>query len=98
MRNGCQYQFTGGGIFPPLCCVPAFPCLILFFIIVLRTLDQFIEYHGNRTKYDNGGNHHIELEDLRAIDDQVSESSSCRQEFPDDDAYKRKADIDLHTA
>ena len=67
-------------------------------MIMLRTLNQLIKYHGDCAQYNNGSNHHVELEDLRAIDDQLSESPSCRQKFSDNDAHQRQADIDLHAA
>ncbi len=35
---------------------------------------------------------------LRAVDDQITQSTSCGQKFSDDDAYKGEADIDLNGA
>lgn len=35
-----------------------FPKLILFLIIMLRTLDQLIKHHSDRTQNDNRGDHH----------------------------------------
>lgn len=35
---------------------------------------------------------------LTGIYDQIPQSVSCGQEFPDDHAYQAEADIDLHVA
>lgn len=44
---------------------PAYlPKLILFLIIMLRTLDQPVKYHSDRTQDDDGGDHHAQLEYL----------------------------------
>ena len=72
--------------------------LIFLFIIVLRALDQLVKYHGDGAQDDNGGDHHVELEDLRTIDNQIPEASSGGQKFSDDDAHKGKAGIDFHAA
>ncbi len=75
-----------------------FLLLIFLLIIMLRTLDQFVEHHGDCAQNNNRSDHHIELEHLRAIDNQIPESASGGKKFPDDDAHKGKTDIDLHTA
>ncbi len=36
----------------------------LFPVVMLQTLDQFIESHGDGAQDDDGGDHHVELEDL----------------------------------
>lgn len=38
--------------------------LVLLPVIVFRTLDQFIKRHGDGAENDDGGDHHIELENL----------------------------------
>ena len=65
---------------------------------MLGALDQLIEDHGDGAEDDDGGDHHVELEYLGAVDDQIAKPPSCSQKFPDDDTYKSQADIDLHTA
>ena len=70
----------------------------MFLVVVLRTLDQFVKHHGDGAEDDDGSNHHVELEDLRTVDNQISESPSGGQKFTDDNAHQRKAEIDLHAA
>ena len=65
---------------------------------MFRALNQFIKHHGNDTENDNGSNDHIELEYLRAVDDQIAEAPSRGQKFADDNAHKGKADVDFHAA
>ena len=60
----------------------------LFPVVMLQTLDQFIESHGDGAQDDDGGDHHVELEDLRSIDDQIAKAPSCSKKFTDDDAYQ----------
>jgi len=49
----------------------ASPLLIFFLIIMLRTLDQLIKHHGDGAQNNNGSDYHIELEHLRAVDNQI---------------------------
>lgn len=41
--------------------------LIFLFIIVLRALDQLVKYHGDGAQDDNGGDHHVELEETKSV-------------------------------
>ena len=68
----------------------------LFPVIVLHPLDQLIEDHGDRAQDDDGGDYHVELEDLRPIDDQIPEPPSGSEEFTDNDTHQRQPDIDFH--
>lgn len=34
---------------------------------MLRALDQFVEHHGDGTEYDDGGDHHVELEETQGL-------------------------------
>lgn len=34
---------------------------------MLRALDQFVEHHGDGTEYDDGGDHHVELEETGSV-------------------------------
>ncbi len=65
---------------------------------MLRTLDQFIKYHGNGAQNDDRRNDHVQLEDLRSVNNQIAEASSGSQKFADDDAYQRQADVYFHAA
>lgn len=65
---------------------------------MFQILDPLIKPHGDHAQDDNGGYHHVELEDLRAINNQISKPSSCGKKLADDNAHKGKADIDLHVA
>ena len=49
---------------------------ILFLIPVFEMLQELIEKYCQEAQNQNGGNHHIQLEDLGAIDNEVTESSS----------------------
>lgn len=65
---------------------------------MFQTLDQFVKAHGDGAENQNRGDHHVELEYLRSIDDQVSQTSPGGKKFTDDDANQRKSDVDLHIA
>ncbi len=75
-----------------------FLLLIFLLIIMFRTLDQFVEHHGDGAQNNNRSDHHIELEHLRPVDNQIPESPSCGEKFPDDNAHEGKPDIDFHAA
>lgn len=72
--------------------------LVFLLIIVLRTLDQLVKYHGDGAQDNDRSDDHIELEHLRPVDNQIPESPSCGEKFPDDNAYEGKPDIDFHAA
>ena len=55
---------------------------------MFQTLDQFIKGHGDGAQDDDGGDNHVELEDLRSVDDQLAEAPSRSKKFTDDDAYQ----------
>lgn len=65
---------------------------------MLSSLDQPIKHHSDRTQDDNGRDHHTQLEHLRPIYNEIPKPPSCSQKLSDDDAHKRKPDIDLHIA
>ncbi len=65
---------------------------------MFQALDQFVKAHGDGAENQNRGDHHVELEYLRSIDDQVSQTSPGGKKFTDDDANQRKSDVDLHIA
>lgn len=65
------------------------------FDLVFDDLNGFIEAKRDDTEHDDACDHHIQLEYLRSVDDQIAQASPCRQKFSDDDAHQRKADIDL---
>lgn len=67
-----------------------------FFIPVFRPLDTLIERHGDQAQQDDGGNDHMHLEDLRTVDDQISQPPSGSKEFSDDNADQGKPDIYLY--
>lgn len=77
---------------------PALRFVLPLFIEMLHELDTLIQNHGDHAQDDDGGYHHVELEDLRAINNQISKPSSCGKKLADDNAHKGKADIDLHVA
>lgn len=60
--------------------------------------DQCIEEHRHDAEQYDAHQKPIHFEDLAGVDNEVSESVSCGQEFSDDDAYQAKADIDFHVA
>lgn len=51
-----------------------------------------------RCRDDDGEDHIIHLEDLRAIDDQIAESAVGSEKFSDDYTNKTESDVDLHCA
>ena len=55
-------------------------------VVMLHTLDQLIECHGNGAEDDDGCDHHVKLEDLGSIDDQITKTLSGGKKFTDDDA------------
>lgn len=57
-----------------------------------------IEDQRDDAQHDDAGDYHIQLEHLGAIYDQISQSSSGRKEFADDDAHQRQADIHFRGA
>ena len=75
-----------------------FLLLIFLLIIMLRTLDQLIKHHSDGAQDNDGSDDHIELEHLRPVDNQIPESPSRGEKFPDDNAYEGKPDIDFHAA
>ena len=77
-----------------LCPEFSYPSPIIFF----RHLNHLIQPHGDCAENQDGGDHHIQLEHLAPIDDQIPKPPSGGQEFPDDHAHQRKADVDLHGA
>ena len=58
-------------------------------------LDGFIESQCNDTKHNNACDHHIQLEYLGAVDDQISQSPSCGKKFSDNDPHQGEPDIYL---
>ena len=62
---------------------------------MLYTLDSFIEAKGNDTEDNNACDHHIQLEDLTSVDDQITKTALCCQKFADDDAHQCKTDVDF---
>lgn len=72
--------------------------LIFFAIMMFHTLDQLIECHGNGAENDDRGDHHIKLEYLGTVNDQIAESAPCGKKFSDDHTYEGEADVDLHIA
>lgn len=79
-------------------CLLHFLILIFLLIIMFYTLDQLVEHHSNCAQDNNRSDHHIELEHLRTVDNQISEPPSCGEKLPDNDTHKGETDIDLHTA
>lgn len=75
-----------------------FPYSNFLFAPMLQPLDDLVQRHGNDTQDDNGCNHHIELENLASINDQITKPPSGCQEFTDDDTDKGQANIYLHRA
>ena len=61
-------------------------------------LDRFIEAQCNDTQHDNARDHHIQLEYLGAVYDQIAKASSCSQEFSDNDPYQSKPDVHFRSA
>ncbi len=44
-----------------------FLLLIFLLIIMFRTLDQFVEHHGDGAQNNNRSDHHIELEETQNV-------------------------------
>ena len=65
---------------------------------MLGALDQLIEDHGDGAEDDDGGDHHVKLEYLRSVDDQIAKSPSGGQKLADDDAHQSQTDVDFHAA
>lgn len=50
-----------------LCQLPDFFYLIFLSMIMLCALNQLIKYHGDCAQYNNGSNHHVELEETESV-------------------------------
>ena len=61
-------------------------------------LDRLVEQQGDDAQDDDACDYHVELEDLRAVNDEVAKSTPCGKKFTDDDAYQRKPDVHLRSA
>ena len=66
--------------------------------MVLNHLYGLIEPQSDDTQYNDAGDYHIQLENLGAVDDQVTQSPPRGKEFPDDHTHQRQADIYLRGA
>jgi len=65
---------------------------------VLRILNELVEPHGDEAENDDARYDEMELEYLASVYNQIAETVAGGEKFPDDDAYERQADIDLHRA
>ena len=65
---------------------------------MFKTLDQLVKYHSDGTEDDDGRNHHTQLEYLRTVDDQITETASGGEKFTNDNAHERQPDVDFHVA
>lgn len=91
----CRLRESGQATRP----APSIYCPSVFLlIIVFRTLYQFIKYHGDGAQNNNGSNHHVQLEHLGTVDNQISQPPSRGKKFPDNNTHKGKTDIDFHAA
>ena len=62
---------------------------------MFHDLNGFVKGKSNQAENQDGGDNHVKLEYLRAIDNQVAKSPSGSQKFTDDNAYQRQTDIDF---
>lgn len=58
-------------------------------------MDSGIKEKSDDAQDQDTGNDHIQLKDLGAVNDQVAKTTSCCQEFSDDNAYQGQTDIDF---
>lgn len=65
---------------------------------MLQSLDHLVKRHGDDAEDHDGCDYHVELEDLRPINDQIPKTPAGGEEFPDNNAHEREADIDFHIA
>lgn len=62
---------------------------------MLDKLNRLIKQQGDDTQDDNACDHHIQLENLGTVYDQISQASPGGKEFTDDYAYQSQTDIDF---
>ncbi len=67
-------------------------------VYFLQHPDHRIQRHCHNAQQDNGHEKPVHLEYLARVDDQISQSVPCRQEFSDHHTHQAQPDIDLHIA
>ena len=66
-----------------------------YLYLMFYDLNGLIESKRDNAQHNDTGYHHIQLEYLGAVDNQIPQSPSRGQKFPDDDAHQCQSDIDF---